>query len=76
LTNPQLLAVTDNVNQAKGDKGPEDWKPPLSEHSQPKPYRDSANENSELLLHIRENVDQSEERILTDGDERRKECAD
>ena len=30
LTNPQLLAVTDNVNQAKGDKGPEDWKPPLA----------------------------------------------
>jgi hypothetical protein len=30
LTNPQLLAVTDNVNQEKGDKGPEDWKPPLS----------------------------------------------
>ncbi|KAJ5146122.1 uncharacterized protein N7515_000686 [Penicillium bovifimosum] len=29
LTNPQLLAVTDNVNQSKGDKGPEDWKPPL-----------------------------------------------
>jgi len=27
LTNPQLLAVTDSVNQAKGDKGPEDWKP-------------------------------------------------
>jgi len=32
LTNPQLLAVTDNVNQAKGDKGPEDWKPPLSKY--------------------------------------------
>jgi hypothetical protein len=30
LTNPQLLAVTDNVNQAKSDSGPEDWKPPLS----------------------------------------------
>ena len=30
LVNPQLLAVTDNVNQAKGDKGPEDWKPSLS----------------------------------------------
>ncbi|KAF2760008.1 hypothetical protein EJ05DRAFT_318717 [Pseudovirgaria hyperparasitica] len=32
LTNPQLLAVTDNVNQAKGDKGPEEWKPPLSSY--------------------------------------------
>ncbi|KAH7080771.1 hypothetical protein FB567DRAFT_112893 [Paraphoma chrysanthemicola] len=32
LTNPQLLAVTDNVNQAKGDKGPEDWKPPLTSY--------------------------------------------
>ncbi|KAL8884307.1 MAG: hypothetical protein Q9192_006878 [Flavoplaca navasiana] len=27
LTNPQLIAVTDNVNQAKGDQGPESWKP-------------------------------------------------
>lgn len=32
LTNPQLLAVTDNVNQSKGDKGPEDWKPPLASY--------------------------------------------
>ncbi|KAL3426957.1 secreted protein [Phlyctema vagabunda] len=32
LTNPQLLAVTDNVNQAKGDKGPEDWKPSLTSY--------------------------------------------
>ncbi|KAF2147223.1 uncharacterized protein K452DRAFT_240515 [Aplosporella prunicola CBS 121167] len=30
LTNPQLWAVTDNVNQSKGDKGPEEWKPPLA----------------------------------------------
>lgn len=29
LDHPQLLAVTDNVNQAKGDSGPEEWKPPL-----------------------------------------------
>lgn len=27
-TDPQLIAVTDNVNQEKGDKGPEAWKPP------------------------------------------------
>lgn len=32
LTHPQLLAVTDNVNESKGDSGPEDWKPPLSEY--------------------------------------------
>jgi len=32
LTNPQLLAVTDNVNEAKGDSGPEDWKPPLTSY--------------------------------------------
>lgn len=28
LDDPQLIAVTDNVNQEKGDKGPEAWKPP------------------------------------------------
>ncbi|POS75758.1 hypothetical protein DHEL01_v205847 [Diaporthe helianthi] len=27
---PQLWAVTDNVNQSKGDKNPANWKPPLS----------------------------------------------
>lgn len=27
--NPQLIAVTDNVNQAKGDQDPSTWKPPL-----------------------------------------------
>lgn len=32
LTNPQLIAVTDNVNQAKGDDGPEAWKPPLTSY--------------------------------------------
>lgn len=30
LTRPQLLAVTDNVNQAKGDKSPDAWKPPIT----------------------------------------------
>ncbi|MFD4196721.1 HNH endonuclease family protein [Amycolatopsis thermoflava] len=30
LTRPELLTVTDNVNQAKGDRAPEAWKPPLS----------------------------------------------
>ncbi|MEU8520164.1 HNH endonuclease family protein [Streptomyces sp. NBC_01216] len=28
LTRPQLIAVTDNVNQSKGDKDPADWMPP------------------------------------------------
>src|ERR1700754_4545029 len=28
LSNPQLIAVTDNVNQSKGDKSPDQWKPP------------------------------------------------
>jgi hypothetical protein len=28
LSDPQLIAVTDNVNQAKGDKSPDQWKPP------------------------------------------------
>lgn len=28
LDSPQLWAVTDNVNQSKGDKSPDEWKPP------------------------------------------------
>jgi hypothetical protein len=28
LSAPQLIAVTDSVNQAKGDKSPDMWKPP------------------------------------------------
>ncbi|KAL5340680.1 hypothetical protein BJX70DRAFT_104149 [Aspergillus crustosus] len=32
LTIPQLIAVTDNVNQAKGDSGPEEWLPPLTSY--------------------------------------------
>jgi hypothetical protein len=28
LTRPQLIAVTDNVNQAKGDQDPAEWLPP------------------------------------------------
>jgi hypothetical protein len=30
LTYPQLIAVTDNVNQAKGDQDPSTWQPPRS----------------------------------------------
>ncbi|KAL2021724.1 hypothetical protein VTK56DRAFT_6667 [Thermocarpiscus australiensis] len=30
INNPQLWAVTDNVNQEKGDKSPDQWKPPLT----------------------------------------------
>lgn len=32
LNNPQLIAVTDNVNQAKGDQSPDQWKPPLTSY--------------------------------------------
>ena len=32
LTHPQLIAVTDNVNQSKGDKSPDAWKPPLTSY--------------------------------------------
>ncbi|TGZ79597.1 hypothetical protein EX30DRAFT_380532 [Ascodesmis nigricans] len=32
LTNPQLMAVTDSVNQSKGDKSPDAWKPPLTSY--------------------------------------------
>ncbi|MGH3943233.1 MAG: HNH endonuclease family protein [Pseudonocardiaceae bacterium] len=29
LNGPQLIAVTDNLNQAKGDRSPDQWRPPL-----------------------------------------------
>jgi hypothetical protein len=32
LSGPQLIAVTDNVNQAKGDQSPATWKPPLASY--------------------------------------------
>ncbi|KAG0057114.1 hypothetical protein BGZ83_001548 [Gryganskiella cystojenkinii] len=32
LSNPQLMVVTDRVNQAKGDKGPTKWLPPLASY--------------------------------------------
>ncbi|MEU0877684.1 HNH endonuclease family protein [Lentzea sp. NPDC005914] len=32
MTHPQLIAVTDNVNQAKGDQTPATWKPPLTSY--------------------------------------------
>jgi len=32
LSDPQLLAVTDNVNQSKSDQSPDAWKPPLSSY--------------------------------------------
>ncbi|KAE8450395.1 hypothetical protein EG329_006469 [Mollisiaceae sp. DMI_Dod_QoI] len=32
LMHPQLLAVTDRVNESKGDSGPEDWKPSLTSY--------------------------------------------
>lgn len=33
LTRPQLIAVTDNVNQSKGDKDPAEWMPPRSSYT-------------------------------------------
>nr|BFE56818.1 HNH endonuclease family protein [Dactylosporangium thailandense] len=32
LTHPQLIAVTDNVNQSKGDQDPSTWQPPLTSY--------------------------------------------
>lgn len=32
LTDPQLVAVTDNVNESKGDQTPATWKPPLTSY--------------------------------------------
>ncbi|PSJ25902.1 hypothetical protein B7P34_25735 [Streptosporangium nondiastaticum] len=33
LTRPQLIAVTDRVNQEKGDKDPAQWMPPLNSYA-------------------------------------------
>ncbi len=32
LSDPQLFAVTNNVNESKGDRSPDVWKPPLSSY--------------------------------------------
>jgi hypothetical protein len=32
LTRPQLIAVTDNVNQSKGDRDPAEWLPPSASY--------------------------------------------
>ena len=32
LTDPQLIAVTENVNQSKSDASPDAWKPPLTSY--------------------------------------------
>jgi hypothetical protein len=32
LSDPQLIAVTDNVNESKGDKSPDAWMPPLASY--------------------------------------------
>ncbi|TFK42303.1 hypothetical protein BDQ12DRAFT_269027 [Crucibulum laeve] len=32
LTRPQLVAVTDNLNESKGDKDPANWMPPLASY--------------------------------------------
>lgn len=32
LTRPQLIAVTDNVNQSKGDQDPAEWLPPVTSY--------------------------------------------
>ncbi|MFI7340245.1 HNH endonuclease family protein [Streptomyces sp. NPDC050085] len=33
LTRPQLIAVTDNVNQSKGDQDPAEWMPPRTAYA-------------------------------------------
>ena len=80
MTNPQLIAVTDNVNQSKGDQGPEDWKPPLSESGSICVGSGMLMRDSELLLHLRQDVGKGEERVLVDdyecGEERFDEHAE
>lgn len=33
MTRPQLIAVTDNVNQSKGDKDPAEWMPSITSYA-------------------------------------------
>jgi hypothetical protein len=64
------------VNQSKGDKGPEAWKPPLSMLIAMGNDDAILTVNSQLLLHVREDVDQGEERVLAYGYELGEERAD
>lgn len=74
LTNPQLIAVTDNVNQAKSDAGPEAWKPPLSKFYQMwYLWHESWRFGSFLLLHLCKNVGQGQIGVLFDGHKCREE---
>lgn len=72
--------MTDNVNQAKSDSGPETWKP-VGFPSEMVDVREKASTNmvlaaNELLLHILQDVDQGQERVRLDHHRCGKDCSD
>lgn len=70
--------MTDTVNQAKGDKGPEDLKPSQSRFlmyfSTCRP--EMLTMSSFVPLHLCKDVGQGQERVLSDGDFGREERFD
>lgn len=60
LDRPQLLAVTDNVNQSKGDSAPDEWKPPLKSY-----WCTYAQNWVTVKYHYKLSVTTSEKRALT-----------
>ncbi|MCR3738375.1 Protein of unknown function (DUF1524) [Actinomadura glauciflava] len=61
LESSQLWAVTDNVNQAKGDKDPAQWKPPLASF-----HCTYARSWTDVKHRYRLSVDQAEKTALQD----------
>ncbi|MGI5207012.1 GmrSD restriction endonuclease domain-containing protein [Spirillospora sp. CA-108201] len=61
LESSQLWAVTDNVNQAKGDKDPARWKPPLTSF-----YCTYARSWVDVKWRYKLNTDAAEKSALTD----------
>lgn len=74
------MAVTDNVNQAKSDSGPEEWLPPLGMSLMFK-TREWVGVNYPLTvyrlvpLHVRQDVDSCQAHVWSDRDLGREECA-
>lgn len=59
LTLPQIIAVTDNVNQSKGDKDPGKWVPPLASY-----HCTYGRAWTQVKHHYELTVDQAEKTVL------------